>query len=256
MFAKYDGNIIGGALLGTGMALSGACPGVVFAQIGAGVRTGLSALQGAILGGIVWTGFLSKTIKDHNEKAGIKSEVSTLSEQVGLSKAATVTLFEAACIGFIASTTLYTLPASEPKVLGAVGGLFIGTAQLISLLTRRSMMGISGSYEEVGKYFWWLLGGADSNSRPGHGNIVFATGVLAGAWGLAQVAPELVAGPIAEVSPALATIGGALMIIGSRMAGGCTSGHGISGISLLSTSSVITIASTFAAGAAVVSSFL
>ena len=251
LFSKYDGNIIGGALLGAGMALAGACPGTMLAQIGAGVRTGLFTLQGAVLGGIIWTGFLSRLVKRHNEKVGSKTDTSTLSEQLGLPRAATLILFETACIAFVATTALYTLPASEPKIMGYIGGLLIGAAQLISLLTRRSMMGISSSYEEIGKHFWWGLGGADGNSKPGHGNIIFSAGVLGGAFGLAQLAPRLVGPPATEVSPVLAIIGGALMIIGSRMAGGCTSGHGISGISLLSTSSVITIASTFAAGAAV-----
>jgi uncharacterized membrane protein YedE/YeeE len=42
--------------------------------------------------------------------------------------------------------------------------------------------------------------------------------------------------------------------VGSRMAGGCPSGHGISGMSLLSISSVVTIASAFGAGAVVATS--
>lgn len=38
------------------------------------------------------------------------------------------------------------------------------------------------------------------------------------------------------------------MIFGSRLAGGCTSGHGISGMSQLSISSVISVAAMFAGG--------
>lgn len=233
------------------MALAGACPGTMLVQISAGVRTGLFTLSGAILGGIIWTGFLSKAVKSHNDKNGIKCDVATLNNQLGLSKPATIALFEAICIGIVVSTTLYTSKAPEPRILGFVGGLLIGSAQLLSIITRRSMMGISGSYEEIGKYFWWLVGGADAKAQPGYGNILFASGVAAGGWVLAQLMPEFVRGPVTEVSPALAATGGALMILGSRMAGGCTSGHGISGISLLSTSSIITIMSAFAAGGAV-----
>ncbi|KAL6862791.1 hypothetical protein ACO1O0_003029 [Amphichorda felina] len=256
LFAKYDGNIIGGALLGAGMALSGSCPGTLLAQIGAGVRSGLFTLQGALLGGIIWSGFLSRAVKARNEKAGTRTDTSTLSEQLGLSRCTTVTAFEMACIAFVATTTLLATPASEPKILGAVGGLLIATAQLISIVTRRTMMGVSGSYEDFGKHFWSLLGGADSAARPGFGNMVFAAGMCAGSFALAKAVPELVGGPVTEISPVLATVGGAIMVIGSRMAGGCTSGHGISGISLLSTSSVITIASAFAAGGAVASTLL
>lgn len=256
LFAKYDGNIIGGALLGAGMALSGACPGTMIVQIGAGVRTGVFALAGAVLGGIIYTGFVGPAVKKQNDTEGTKPEVSTLNGGLGMSKTATIALFETLCIALIATTTLLTPAAPEPLIPGYIGGLLIGSAQIFSLITRRSMMGISGSYEEVGKYFWWLLSGAQSASKPGYGNIVFGSGVLAGAYGLAKAMPELVEGPVAEVSPGLAVAGGCLMIVGSRVAGGCTSGHGISGISLLSTSSVVTITSAFAAGAAVATAFL
>ena len=255
LFSKYDGNIIGGGLLGAGMALSGSCPGTLLAQIGAGVQTGVFALQGAVLGGILWTGFLSKMAQDSKERAGTKVEASTLPEELGLSRAATVALMESMCIGIVAGTTLYGRHAPEPRILGALGGLFIAGAQLFSILTRRTMMGVSGSYEDLGKYFWWVSSGG-SSTKSGNGNIIFATGVFAGAWGLARLLPDLVSGPILEVSPPLAIVGGALMVIGSRMAGGCTSGHGISGMSLLSTSSVITIASAFAVGGTVASLML
>ena len=42
--------------------------------------------------------------------------------------------------------------------------------------------------------------------------------------------------------------GGGMLIYGARMAQGCTSGHGISGMSQLSVSSFITVAAMFGAG--------
>ena len=45
-----------------------------------------------------------------------------------------------------------------------------------------------------------------------------------------------------------AFIGGLLIVLGARIAGGCTSGHIISGITQLSVSSMIFAATTFAAG--------
>lgn len=253
LFAKYDGNIIGGAMLGAGMALSGACPGTMLIQIAAGVRTGWFALSGAVLGGVIYTGLVGPAIKQNNDNSGTKTEISTLNDGLGMSRAATIVLFETLCIALITTTTLYTTAAPEPLIPGYIGGLLIASAQVFSLITRRSMMGISGSYEEIGKYFWWLVSGAP---RPGSGNIMFASGVLAGAFGLAKAMPQLVERPVAEISPVLAVLGGCLMVVGSRVAGGCTSGHGISGISLLSTSSVVTIVSTFAAGAAVAMTML
>lgn len=252
LLAKYDGNVLGGALLGAGMALSGACPGTLLTQVAVGVTAGYYAVLGAVLGGILWTGPLSGLVKSRIASHGLKAEPATFDRQLGLSREKARGLFTAACVGFVAVTTSYAPAAPEPRIIGFVGGLLIGGAQLFSILTRRSMLGISTSYEEAGSWFWWLLGGGTSPT-PGYRNIIFASGLVTGAYGLGLLVPELVEGPVAEVSPLLATVGGALMVIGSRLAGGCTSGHGISGMSLLSTSSIVTIASTFAAGALVVS---
>lgn len=231
------------------MALSGSCPGTLYPQLAAGVLTGFYAFAGASVGGILWTGFLSKAVKKQREHAGVKPEPGVVNEALGLSKATTLLLFEAACLAVITATTIYTPRNANTMLLGATGGLLIGLAQLVSILTRRSMVGISGSYEEIGHVFWWLVGGAAPGARPAsYQNLLFASGVAAGAWGLLRAVPALAAVPVVEVPPPLAVAGGALMAVGSRMAGGCTSGHGISGISLLSASSMITIAATFAVG--------
>ncbi|WP_404382397.1 YeeE/YedE thiosulfate transporter family protein [Caenispirillum salinarum] len=50
---------------------------------------------------------------------------------------------------------------------------------------------------------------------------------------------------------AMAFAGGFVMLFGARMAGGCTSGHGISGIGQLAVGSILTIAAMFAGGIAV-----
>ncbi|CAJ2501526.1 Uu.00g043790.m01.CDS01 [Anthostomella pinea] len=62
LFSPVDGNIIGGCLHGAGMALSGACPGTLFAQIGVGICSGVYTLGGGILGGILWAGVLRPII--------------------------------------------------------------------------------------------------------------------------------------------------------------------------------------------------
>ena len=46
----------------------------------------------------------------------------------------------------------------------------------------------------------------------------------------------------------MAFVGGFLMLLGARIADGCTSGHGISGIAQLSIGSFIAVAAMFAGG--------
>ncbi|MEQ9143425.1 MAG: YeeE/YedE thiosulfate transporter family protein [Parvibaculaceae bacterium] len=48
------GQIVGGGLLGVGMVIAGACPGTVFAQIGAGYRDAWATLIGAIAGAMAY----------------------------------------------------------------------------------------------------------------------------------------------------------------------------------------------------------
>lgn len=224
----------------------------MYPQLAAGVHTGFHALNGAILGGLLWTGLLSKMVKQNKERANISPITVTANDQLGLSRGATLLLFETVCLSVLAVTTIYTPKFPGAKILGTAGGFIIGLSQLFSIATRRSMIGVSTAYEEVGNYFWWVIKGAEPNTKPvSYNSILFAGGVTAGAWGLLQAVPSLANAPVFEAPPLLAMTGGALMAIGSRMAGGCTSGHGISGMSLLSLSSMITIASTFAAGAVV-----
>jgi uncharacterized membrane protein YedE/YeeE len=245
--ASYDGNIVGGALLGAGMAISGSCPGTVLAQVGVGLTSGLYSLQGAFVGGVLWSGFLKRWIASRSTTTDTPG-VLTIHEQSGVSKAtAFVGLETLFALGILAIQT--QAPLGPSVISPVVGGLLIGLSQLISLVLRKSMLGVSTSYEEVGNYFWWVITGGNTKNEPSsHSSIVFSTGVVMGAWALATTVPSLGAGTLPSgVQPLGAFIGGLLICLGARVAGGCTSGHGISGIALLSTASFITVMSMFSA---------
>ena len=55
----YTGNIIGGILFGLGWALTGACPGPIYALIGAGFPAFWVVLLGALLGAFAYGTFRS-----------------------------------------------------------------------------------------------------------------------------------------------------------------------------------------------------
>jgi hypothetical protein len=62
--ALYAADIVGGLILGAGIALAGACPGTVLAQIGAGYRDAIVTLVGGIGGAVAYAyaePMLSKT---------------------------------------------------------------------------------------------------------------------------------------------------------------------------------------------------
>jgi uncharacterized protein len=53
--ALYYADVAGGVLLGVGIALAGACPGTVFAQIGAGYRDAIFVLIGGLSGAVAYS---------------------------------------------------------------------------------------------------------------------------------------------------------------------------------------------------------
>ena len=53
--ALYGADIVGGLILGAGIALAGACPGTTLAQIGAGYRDALFTLVGGLFGAVAYS---------------------------------------------------------------------------------------------------------------------------------------------------------------------------------------------------------
>lgn len=63
-------NILGGVLLGAGIALTGACPGTVYAQMGAGYKDAYYTFIGGVVGAVFYSIFLTeidKIIKPFNQ---------------------------------------------------------------------------------------------------------------------------------------------------------------------------------------------
>ncbi|KAL2136724.1 hypothetical protein VTI74DRAFT_1765 [Chaetomium olivicolor] len=244
---RYDGNILGGALLGAGMAVSGACPGTVLAQLGVGVRSGRYAFAGAVLAGTVWS-WISRNrrcaVKKEDEAKGDgkgEKRAETVYEALGVSRGALVMGLEAMLVVAIATAVKFTAaPAAEARGIPPYfAGLAIAAAQLVSIVLRSSLLGASTAFEDMGGFVFGVRK---------YANVLFSAGVVGGAWLISSLVPAL--RPVTEVavSPARAALGGFMIIFGSRMAGGCTSGHGISGLSLMSISSFLTAAATFGFG--------
>lgn len=60
--ALYSADVVGGLVLGAGIALAGACPGTVMAQVGAGYRDALFTLAGGLFGAVAY-GYAEPAIK-------------------------------------------------------------------------------------------------------------------------------------------------------------------------------------------------
>jgi uncharacterized membrane protein YedE/YeeE len=244
----YDGNIIGGLMIGAGMALTGSCPGTVYVQVGTGVRSGPLVLVGGILGGIIYTG-VSKYLKTKDAQEAKVDPNLTISEKTSLDANLVLLGFEGICASVVAASTTFG-PKGHSNILNPVlGGLLMGGSQLTSVLLTKSTLGISGSYEEAGRWFWRITG-ISKGSYPSTRSIVFAIGTVLGGFVMVTVKPETLPVDSFTLTPSRAILGGAIMAFGSRLAGGCTSGHGISGMAVFGVSSIVSVVSMFAGGIA------
>ncbi len=119
------------------------------------------------------------------------------------------------------------------------GGLLIGCAAAAFVLFNGRIAGISG-----------ILGGL---LRPAHGDIAWRVAFLAGLVG-APLLYQLVAPlpPIRIEANAVTLVAAGLLVgLGTRYGAGCTSGHGVCGLSRRSPRSLVATASFMAAGFAV-----
>ena len=112
----------------------------------------------------------------------------------------------------------------QSYILGLAGGLVIGAAGALYLLGAGRIMGASGI---VGG----LIDGSAANDR--RNRVLFIAGLAVAPW----VAISFF-GVEAETNitsnPAVLLMAGLLVGLGARLANGCTSGHGVCGISRLS----------------------
>lgn len=116
------------------------------------------------------------------------------------------------------------------------GGLLIGLAAAAFVLLNGRIAGISG-----------ILGGL---LRPTRGDIAWRVAFLAGLVGAPLVHALFAALPEARIEAGEGTlvVAGLLVGLGTRYGAGCTSGHGVCGLSRLSPRSLVATAAIMAAG--------
>jgi uncharacterized membrane protein YedE/YeeE len=119
------------------------------------------------------------------------------------------------------------------------GGILLGVASALFILINGRILGISG-----------ILGGllppklGDTSWR-----IAFLLGMFAAPTVFHAVVPaEYINAPRIEATEWMIVVAGLLVGVGTRYASGCTSGHGVCGLSRLSPRSLIATASFMGAG--------
>ncbi|MDD3380296.1 MAG: YeeE/YedE thiosulfate transporter family protein [Rugosibacter sp.] len=108
-----------------------------------------------------------------------------------------------------------------------LGGALIGLAAALFMLMNGRIAGVSG-----------IMGGI---LRPGEGNMLWRVAFIFGLLVSPALYSQFASLPAIQIdsSNALLIVAGLLVGIGSRYGSGCTSGHGICGISRLSFRSIL-----------------
>ncbi len=123
-------------------------------------------------------------------------------------------------------------------ISSALGGMLIGLSAGLILLYNGRIAGISG-----------IVGGLLTNrhARELLWRVAFLLGLVVGGMAASSVAPDAFAFELDRSTPAL-VIAGLMVGFGTRLGNGCTSGHGVCGISRLSRRSIIATATFMSTG--------
>lgn len=121
----------------------------------------------------------------------------------------------------------------------AIGGLLIGLAATLMLLSIGRISGVSGIY-------WSAI----SNQTDKLWRLMFIIGLPLGAFLFHRISQTDF--PVANTSYLKAVLGGFIVGAGVKLGSGCTSGHGVCGIGRLSSRSIVATLIFMLAGIATV----
>lgn len=275
-----SGGMLGGAVLGAGMAIAGACPSMTSPQVGTGVQYAWFVVAGGLLGALVYglvepklqPAFLSKggqCTGDLGDYLDVKLNVNFL--LLALS-------FGGLCaVGGLLLEYLVDFRVELDEWEGGIGsedvsfpspkarawppfwcGALFGLLQIPAGLAVGDSLGASSPYQCAASQ-WLLVAPETTKSRFSYMDqarrglavwwrVVYVAFAVLGAHLSARLSGNDEASRAAGVGTWPAVFGGFLVVFGARLGGGCTSGHGISGVPMLNTLSMVAVGSMFAAG--------
>ncbi len=251
------GIAIGGIIFGTGMAILGYCPGTLPISLGEGSIDALLGIIGGLVGGFVYTILLPSIQGILGPDLGSIS----LFTLVGQHQFIFYLLDIIIGIGFVWMGFILNKKekSTNYKWLYAGIGLAVLNAVVFLTVVTNRIIGASTAYPFVAD----LITGTTQNSYfpkiqgPGQWELLFLTGAFVSGIVISLFRKEFkitlihsnwgkYKGNSVAKRIIWSFLGGFILIIGARMAGGCTSGHILSGGMQLSLSSLIFAAFVFA----------
>jgi len=274
---------VGALLQGAGYALTGSCPGTVYAQMGAGVPWAWAVFVGGLVGALVhglvdpWLAPLAKRdfqmtyAKVFTSGFLDEQKAAPLAGRVRFEAAAGLIVVCSAAV-LIALEVVFPWQAETSGIYGvrtgatglmppSLAGGVIGLLQIPCCLVFGTLIGTSAGYSTVASQ-WIRLVPPSRRSRaraffktassfstsPSAWQLVYGLGAVLGGYlsSSGVVVPPPSPGTPNGVGPGFAFVGGFVMILGARVSGGCASGHGLSGVTALAVNGWLALPMMFA----------
>ena len=244
------GLILGGILFGMGMAILGYCPGTMAVSLGEGSLDALVGILGGLLGGLFYTLLLPSIKIVLGPNLG-KLSLYSLMSQHGFVFYLLVVIIGVLLIYFAFYLNKKDKSLDKKWLYSGIGLAVLNLVVFLKVTTNRPI-GASTSYPYVGD----VLAGLQSDTyfqkiqTPGHWELIFLAGAFLAGLIISIISKRFEIKMIHErwqyykgksqlKRVVWAFVGGFILIFGARMAGGCTSGHILSGGMQLAFSSLV-----------------
>jgi uncharacterized membrane protein YedE/YeeE len=252
------GIIIGGLIFGTGMAILGYCPGTLPISMGEGSLDAFTGFFGAVTGGIIYT-VIHPALKSITGPDFGQIALKTLTNENAFLFYILIFLIGGSLTG-IAFWLNRIEKSKNYKWLISGALLAVLTSVIFLTVTTDRVLGASGFYPYLGNL---LTGNTDNEyfkniASSGNWEMIFLAGAFLSGLILSLLRKDFklklihenwkeYKGDSAIKRIIWAFAGGILLIFGARLAGGCTSGHIISGGMQLALSSYLFAVTVFGA---------
>jgi len=261
-FTGYRGTVaalLGGMTLGAGMSLAGACPGTVLIQVGSGVRWSILTVAGAFAGALTFA-ILEITLRDMGLLRAGMLRYPTWDSLTRLPYIAVAAVMAAAfcAVAFYidghAPTGSLFFGFSWPYLPtdrawpAWFSGLIVGLLQIPMLIFASETLGASRAFVTIVANVIYLVfpdvvnrNSYLLNARSGTANfsqVLFVVFAAVGSF-LSTYLSVSSFSSASGFTPISSFVGGVLIVFGGRLAGGCTSGQGLSGNGVLAINGMI-----------------
>jgi uncharacterized membrane protein YedE/YeeE len=233
------GLILGGLIFGTGMAILGYCPGTLAISLGEGSVDALIGIVGGLFGGAFYTMVLPVISPVLGPDLGNLSLHSVIASKTLFF----ILIFIIGAIFILAAFWLHKIDKSKSRkwIFSGIALAILDVMVFSSYVSNRPI-GASSTYPYVADLLAGITNNAyfDKIKTPGHWELIFLSGAFIAGLVISLIKNEFKITLIhsnwkkhrgnSKISRVIwAFIGGFLLIFGARMAGGCTSGHILSG---------------------------